>query len=80
MCIKTGFNESLKQVTTYVATERPLYLHFDDIFECAAGNIAAMWRQLEQAICANDASSHPTYGDWNLDTGRDEHDRLEFWD
>jgi Zinc dependent phospholipase C len=60
--------------------ERPLYLHYDDIFDHAACNIAELWRQLEQALCAAEATQLPMLGDWNLDTGRDEHDRLVFWE
>jgi hypothetical protein len=63
-----------------VPSERPLNLHFDDIFDLAAGNIVTVWRQVEQAVCAAKTSDLPTLGNWDLDTGRDEHGRLVFWE
>ena len=62
-----------------VPLETPLYLHYDDIFEHAACNVEAVWRLVEQAICAADSSFLPMFGDWNLDNGRDEQGRLVFW-
>jgi hypothetical protein len=63
-----------------VPLESPLYLNYDDIFDHAACNVTALWRQLEQAVCAGKATQLPMLGDWNLDTGRDEHDKLVFWE
>ncbi len=59
--------------------ERPSYLHYDYIFSRAVGNIAAVWGVVEQAVYADDPVQLPQFGDWSLDTGRDEHDRLVFW-
>lgn len=62
-----------------VPSERPLYLHYDDIFDYAAGNVAVVWRLVEQAIYVDNSEQLPTFKDWDLDTGRDGHDRLVFW-
>jgi Zinc dependent phospholipase C len=62
-----------------VPSEKPICLHYDDIFEHAACNVEAVWRIVEQAICAADSSFLPMFEDWNLDSGRDEHGRLVFW-
>lgn len=32
-----------------VPSESPTYLHYDDIFDRAVDNVAAVWRQVEQA-------------------------------
>ncbi len=58
----------------------PRYLHYDDIFDHAVGNIAVMWRQVEKAVCAGDPAQIRTGEGWNMDTGRDAHDRLVFWE
>jgi Zinc dependent phospholipase C len=63
----------------FVESDRPLYLHYDEIFDAAASNVTVMWRQLERAVVADAADLMTMFGDWNLDTGRDENDRLVFW-
>lgn len=63
-----------------VPAESPVYPHYDDIFDHAVSNVVTMWRLVEQAVCAVDSTPLPTPEEWNLDTGRDEHDRLVFWD
>jgi hypothetical protein len=55
-------------------------LHYDDIFDHAVANVAAVWGVVEQAVCAADLPSLSMFGDWNLDTGRDEDGRLVFWE
>lgn len=62
-----------------VPSEWPFHLHYDDIFDLAACNVTTVWRQVEHAVCADDATYLSRFGDWNLDTGRDEHGRLVFW-
>jgi hypothetical protein len=62
-----------------VPTEKPCYLHYDDIFNHAADNVVAVWRRVEQLICTVDTMHMPMFSDWNLDTGRDEHGKLVFW-
>ena len=62
-----------------VSSESPCHLHYDEIFDHAAANVAAMWRVVEQAVCSDAPAHLPTFENWNLDTGRDEHDTLVFW-
>jgi hypothetical protein len=62
-----------------VPSERLHYLHYDDIFDHAVGNIAAVWTIVEQAICEDVSARLPMFGDWNLDNGRDEYNMLVFW-
>jgi hypothetical protein len=63
-----------------IPSNPPQLLHYDDIFDHAADNVAALWRLVERAVCDENASNLPTFGDWNLDNGRDELGRLVFWD
>jgi hypothetical protein len=63
-----------------IPSERQRYLHYDEIFDHAAGNIVTVWRQVEQAVGTTETSGLPRLGDWNLDTGRDEFGRLVFWE
>lgn len=53
--------------------------HYDEIFDHAAENVAAVWRLVEQAVCSDDPSPLHAFENWNLDTGRDTHDKLVFW-
>jgi hypothetical protein len=62
-----------------VPTEKPQYLHYDDIFDRAAGNVAAVWKLVELAFYDEDPAYKPSFGDWNLDNGCDEYGRLVFW-
>jgi hypothetical protein len=62
-----------------ISSDRTLSLHYDDIFDHAAGSVLTLWRQVELALCASERSDMPKLGDWNLDTGRDEYGRLVFW-
>ena len=63
-----------------IPTEKPFHLHYDEIFEQAADNVAAVWRSVEQSLCDDDPALLPIFGDWNLDNGLDEYGRLEFWE
>ncbi|MEI6209794.1 MAG: zinc dependent phospholipase C family protein [Desulfuromonadales bacterium] len=63
-----------------VPSERPLCLHYDEIFDHAVGNVGILWKLVERAVCAEDPADQPTFGDWNLDNGCDEHGRLVFWE
>jgi hypothetical protein len=62
-----------------VPAKKPFQLHYDDIFYHAACNVATMWRQIERALSSDDSAELPEFGDWNLDTGRDENGNLVFW-
>ena len=63
-----------------IPSETSLTMHYEEVFERAAENIAMMWRQVELAICGEVLKHLPRFGDWNLDTGQDEESRLVFWD
>ena len=62
-----------------VPSEIPHYLHYDNIFDHAAVNVATLWRVVEQAVCSIDPVQLLTFGNWDLDTGCDELGRLVFW-
>lgn len=62
-----------------IPTEKAVYLQYDQIFDSAASNVAAVWKLVERAFCDDEPSHLPGFGDWNLDSGRDEHGRLVFW-
>jgi len=62
-----------------VPLDPPHYLHYDQIFDSAVCNIKALWSLVEESVCSGDLSNVCTFGDWNLDTGTDEHGRLVFW-
>ena len=62
-----------------VPSKDPLLLHYDEIFDHAAGTVAMLWKQVKQAIYADKLSAPPTFCDWNLDNGRNEHGNLVFW-
>jgi len=62
-----------------VPSEKMNKLHYDEIFDHAVENVAAMWRLVEQAVCNGDPACLHLFEEWNLDTGRDGHDKLVFW-
>jgi hypothetical protein len=63
-----------------IPSQPPQLLHYEDIFDHAADNVAAMWRLVERAVCDEQAANLPTFINWNLDNGLDEFGRLVFWD
>ena len=63
-----------------IPSDIPQTFQYDDIFDHAAGNTAAMWRLIERAVCDENTPNLPTFGDWNLDNGLDELGRVVFWD
>lgn len=63
-----------------IPSKIPQKLHYDDIFDHAARNTAAIWRLIERAVCVENSPNLPTFGDWNLDNGLDELGRVVFWD
>lgn len=62
-----------------VPAEKPVHLDYDDIFDLAVGNVAAVWMLVERLVSADDLTGLPALGEWNLDTGRDEQGKLVFW-
>lgn len=63
-----------------IPSKIPHTLKYDDIFDHAVNYTAAIWRLVERAVCDENASNLPAFGDWNLDNGLDEMGRLVFWD
>jgi hypothetical protein len=63
-----------------IPASTPLNLHYDEIFDHAVDNVAAMWKQIDQAMCAEEMLQEPHFGDWNLDNGCDERGTLVFWE
>jgi hypothetical protein len=63
-----------------VPSKRQFCLHYNEIFDRAAGNVVAVWKMMEQALCDDDPTLMPILGDWNLDTGCDENGGLVFWE
>jgi hypothetical protein len=61
-----------------VPSEKPFFLHYDEIFDHAAGNVTVLWRHVEQSMHDN-REILPSMGEWNLDNGCDERGRLVFW-
>lgn len=57
----------------------PLHIGYDEIFDHAVDNVAAVWKQIESAFCCEDPACLPVFGDWNLDNGLDENGILVFW-
>ena len=62
-----------------IPLDEPCYLHYDRIFEHAIDDVAAVWRQVEQAACDIGQEQKYLFGDWNLDNGCDECGKLVFW-
>lgn len=52
---------------------------YDDIFERAMESVGRAWTSVDKAVFANDADALAFFGNWNLDTGRDESNQLVFW-
>ncbi len=54
-------------------------MDYDSIFTRAQRNVLAMWSALSSAVYTDDSTYLSIIGDWNLDTGRDSHNKLVFW-
>ncbi|WP_026841218.1 zinc dependent phospholipase C family protein [Citrifermentans bremense] len=52
---------------------------YQDVFEMAAQNVAAVWSEIAVATFTTNDAVLARFGDWNLDTGKDQTDRLVFW-
>jgi hypothetical protein len=63
-----------------VPSENPQSLGYDEIFDHAVDNVAALWRQVELAVTSEFTPRLLASGEWNLDSGRDGQGRLVFWD
>lgn len=54
-------------------------LHYDAIFDRAIENIRTMWGHLGEAVYSGSDDALRAFGNWNLDTGRDDAGQLVFW-
>lgn len=54
-------------------------LHYDAIFDHAKDSVGKAWSSIEKAVYGNDANAVSFFGDWNLDTGRNNKNELVFW-
>jgi hypothetical protein len=52
---------------------------YDNIFNRAAGNVANVWKTIASGVFSEDSTYLAMIGDWNLDTGRNDDNRLVFW-
>lgn len=54
-------------------------MNFDELFDKAVQSVEGIWSLVARGVLADDESYVEKIGNWNLDTGRDENDRLVFW-
>jgi hypothetical protein len=54
-------------------------MDYDEIFDIAIGNVKTIWSLIWKGVFADDKSFETKLGKWNLDTGRDENNKLVFW-
>lgn len=54
-------------------------LHYDQIFNQAVENVAAMWGVVLRAVLMGDDQQLALIDDWNLDTGRNCSNKYVFW-
>ncbi len=52
---------------------------YDDIFNRAAENVANVWATVARGVLESEDACFARIGNWNLDTGRDDQNRLVFW-
>jgi hypothetical protein len=52
---------------------------YDEIFEAAIGNVGNVWQMAASGATQGQKTYLARIGNWNLDTGRDENERLVFW-
>jgi len=56
------------------------HLHYDAIFDKAAGHIGEAWGLVARGVLTEDTAYRSFFGAWNLDTGLDENGRLVYWE
>lgn len=54
-------------------------IHYDELFNYAAKNIAQVWKTIACGILGIDTEYKTKIKSWNLDTGMDEFNQLEYW-
>ena len=52
---------------------------YDEIFDRAIANVAQIWKVIAESVYQGSAEYQTLFGDWNLDTGRDENENFVFW-
>ena len=55
-------------------------MDYDAIFDKAINNVIGIWRSIAGGIFNGENAYQSAIGNWNLDTGRDENNKLIFWD
>lgn len=55
------------------------YENYDAIFDKAVANVGSIWVHVANGVLNNDVTYLAQIGDWNLDTGRDNLNKLAFW-
>jgi len=53
--------------------------HYDTIFDSALENVGLIWSEIANTLVGSAPSSQRLVGNWNLDTGMNEKDKLVFW-
>lgn len=54
-------------------------LPYDDVFDRAIGSVKSIWSYIAKGVYADGQEYTVAIGNWNLDTGRDEHGNLVYW-
>ncbi len=54
-------------------------MDYKDIFDKAIAKVGLSWKDLGDAVYGNSDVALNSFGDWNLDTGRDKQDNLIYW-
>lgn len=54
-------------------------MNYDDIFNNALSNVAGVWGDIARGTFNTNDTVLARFGEWNLDTGRDQTDKLIFW-
>jgi hypothetical protein len=54
-------------------------MDYDVLFDKAIGNVTQLWRLLAGGVFNNEQTYIEKIGNWDLDTGRDEHKKYVFW-
>jgi len=52
---------------------------YDQVFDAAIRDVGTVWEWVASAVLVGDVPQLVQAGNWDLDTGRDEHDQLVFW-
>ena len=54
-------------------------MNYDDIFNGAIANVASVWADIARGAFKGNDAVLARFGEWNLDTGRDQTEKLIFW-